>query len=51
MTAEVGLTIDEAIKQVLRKALWTNTISRGIREALKVIDRRQALFVFLAKNW
>lgn len=49
--AEVkGFTVDEAIKQTLRKALYTNTLYRGLREACKVLDARQALFCFLAKN-
>lgn len=45
-----GFTVDEAIKQTLRKALYTNTLYRGLREACKVLDRREGLFCVLAKN-
>ena len=47
---EKGFDLDDAIKQTLKKALYTRTLYRGLREACRILDSRQALFAFLAKS-
>jgi len=47
---EKGFELDDAIKQSLRKALYTNTLYRGLREACRILDGRQGLFCVLAKS-
>eukprot|EP00178_Gracilaria_changii_P019176 TRINITY_DN55739_c0_g1_i1.p3 TRINITY_DN55739_c0_g1~~TRINITY_DN55739_c0_g1_i1.p3 ORF type:complete len:161 (-),score=32.05 TRINITY_DN55739_c0_g1_i1:19-441(-) len=47
---EVGLDLDTAIQQTLKKALYTRTLYRGLREACRILDSRQALFCVLAKS-
>merc|ERR1712000_346345 len=48
--APAGFDLDEAIKQTLKKALYTRTLYRGLREACRILDSRQALFCILAKS-
>merc|ERR1712000_717836 len=48
--APAGFDLDEAIKQALKKALYTRTLYRGLREACRILDSRQALFCILAKS-
>merc|ERR1711991_125057 len=43
---EKGFELDDAFKQTL----WTNTLYRGLREACRILDSRQALFCILAKS-
>jgi small subunit ribosomal protein S12e len=45
-----GFELDDAIKQTLKKALYTNTLYRGLREACRILDARQGLFCILAKS-
>lgn len=47
---EKGYSVDDAIKLTLRKALFTNTLYRGLREACRVLDARQGLICFLAES-
>ena len=47
---EGGMTIKEAIKDVLSNALCHDGLARGLREAVKALDKRQALLCLLAKN-
>ncbi|KAI8067733.1 40S ribosomal protein S12 [Gongronella butleri] len=37
-----GLTVEEALQEVLRRALVHDGLARGLREAVKALDRRQA---------
>eukprot|EP00275_Glaucocystis_incrassata_P000883 EC121018.1.p1 GENE.EC121018.1~~EC121018.1.p1 ORF type:complete len:135 (+),score=27.90 EC121018.1:40-444(+) len=39
-----------ALKEVLKKALIVNGLSRGLHECAKMLDRRQALLCVLAAN-
>lgn len=48
--AEKGFSLDDAIKQTLKKALQTGTLYRGLREACRILDARQGLFCVLAKS-
>ena len=34
----------------MRKALYTNTLYRGLRESCRILDARQGLICFLAKS-
>ena len=45
-----GMSIKEAIKDVLSNALYHDGLARGLREAVKALDKRQALLCLLAKN-
>ena len=47
---EGSMTIKEAIKDVLSNALCHDGLARGLREAVKALDKRQALLCLLAKN-
>ena len=45
-----GMKIKDALKEVLRNALINDGLARGLREAVKTLDKRQALLCVLAKN-
>lgn len=45
-----GMNLKDALKEVLRNALIHDGLARGIREAVKALDKRQALLCVLAKN-
>ncbi|EDV23140.1 40S ribosomal protein S12 [Trichoplax sp. H2] len=42
--------VQSALKEVLKSALITNNLARGIREACKALDRREADLCVLAEN-
>merc|ERR1719507_2212884 len=42
--------INEAIAEVLKNALIADGLARGLREAAKALDKRQALLCILADN-
>merc|ERR1712212_532778 len=42
--------INEAIQEVLKQALIADGLARGLREAAKALDKRQALLCILAEN-
>jgi len=44
------MKIKDALKEVLRNALINDGLARGLREAVKALDKRQALLCVLAKN-
>jgi small subunit ribosomal protein S12e len=44
------MDINEALRRVLKAALCTDGLTRGIREAAKVLDKRQAHLCVLATN-
>jgi len=48
--AEVPLTIDEALKQVLKKSLIHDGLARGLKESVKALDRQRAHLCLLAKS-
>ncbi|KAJ3253014.1 40S ribosomal protein S12 [Boothiomyces macroporosus] len=49
-TTQGTLTVEEALKQVLKKALINDGLSRGIRECVKALDRRQAQLCVLVET-
>nr|AGH70196.1 40S ribosomal protein S12 [Placozoa sp. H4] len=42
--------VQSALKEVLKSALITNNLARGIRETCKALDRREADLCVLAEN-
>ncbi|KAJ3277995.1 hypothetical protein HK104_002754 [Borealophlyctis nickersoniae] len=44
------MTIEEALQQVLKKALVHDGLARGLREAAKALDRRQAHLCVLVET-
>jgi len=44
------MDINTAIQEVLKQALITDGLARGVREASKALDKRQALLCILAEN-
>ena len=45
-----AMNIKEAMKDVLKESLKHDGLARGIREAVKALDKRQALLCVVAKN-
>lgn len=45
-----GMSIKDAMKEVLRNALIHDGLARGLRETVKALDKRQALLCVLAKD-
>merc|ERR1712122_159157 len=44
------IDITDAIKEILKLAIVHDGIARGLREAVKALDKRQALLCILANN-
>jgi small subunit ribosomal protein S12e len=44
------MSVEDALQEVLKKALIANGLSRGLREAAKVLDKRQALLCVLSES-
>ncbi|XP_064383487.1 small ribosomal subunit protein eS12-like [Halichondria panicea] len=45
-----GMTINDALKDVLRSSRVLDGLARGLHEAVKTLDKRQAILCVLAKN-
>ena len=45
-----SMDINTAIQEVLKQALIADGLARGVREAAKALDKRQALLCILAEN-
>jgi small subunit ribosomal protein S12e len=45
-----SMTIEEALQEVLRKALINDGLVRGIRESVKVLDRKEAQLCVLVET-
>jgi small subunit ribosomal protein S12e len=45
-----SMTIEEALQEVLKKALINDGLVRGIRESVKALDRRQAQLCVLVET-
>nr|AAX48888.1 S12 [Suberites domuncula] len=48
--ASQGMSITDALKEVLRDCQACDGLARGLREAVKCLDKRQALLCVLAKD-
>jgi len=49
--AAVGtITIEDALREVLRRSLWHDGLARGLREAVKALDVRTAHLAVLAES-
>eukprot|EP00731_Ephydatia_muelleri_P031645 Em0023g152a len=48
--ANQGMSIKDALKEVLKNALIHDGLAKGLREGVKALDKRQALLCVLAKN-
>jgi len=44
------LSVEDALQEVLKKAVLHNGVTKGLRETVKVLDKRQALLCVLAEN-
>eukprot|EP00160_Parvularia_atlantis_P004337 Unigene1366_Nuclearia_a/m.4338 Unigene1366_Nuclearia_a/g.4338 ORF Unigene1366_Nuclearia_a/g.4338 Unigene1366_Nuclearia_a/m.4338 type:complete len:149 (-) Unigene1366_Nuclearia_a:53-499(-) len=44
------MTVDEALRDVLKKALIHDGLVRGVRESVKALDRRQAHLCVMAES-
>ena len=44
------MSVEDAVQEVLKQALIKNSLARGLREAVKALDRRTALLCVLAEN-
>ncbi|KAL7751990.1 40S ribosomal protein S12 [Sorochytrium milnesiophthora] len=48
--AAASMTVEEALKDVLKRALIHDGLARGLRECVKALDRRQAHLCILAES-
>jgi small subunit ribosomal protein S12e len=49
-TNQGSMTVEEALQEVLKKALINDGLVRGIRESVKVLDRKQAQLCVLVET-
>jgi small subunit ribosomal protein S12e len=45
-----GMKLKDAMKEVLKESLKHDGLARGLREAVKALDKRQAYLCIVAKN-
>ncbi|ORE09085.1 40S ribosomal protein S12 [Rhizopus microsporus var. microsporus] len=45
-----GMSVEDALQEVLRRALVHDGLARGLREAVKALDRRQAHLAVLCES-
>ena len=48
--APVQMSVEEALQKVLKEALATDSVARGIRESVKTLDKKKAALCVLAEN-
>ncbi|KAI8393401.1 50S ribosomal protein L30e-like protein [Radiomyces spectabilis] len=49
-TAKGAMSVEDALQEVLRRALVHDGLARGLREAVKALDRRQAHLAVLCES-
>lgn len=45
-----SITVEDALREVLRRSLYHDGLARGLREAVKALDRRSAHLCVLAES-
>jgi len=48
--SKAGMTVEDALRDVLKRALVHDGLARGLRECAKALDRRQAHLAVLAES-
>ena len=50
MSGDGAMDLMQALRETLRNAVINGTVTRGLRESIKMLDKRQALLCILAES-
>ncbi|CBY20254.1 unnamed protein product [Oikopleura dioica] len=50
VVAAAGFTVETAVQEVLKQGNFQNALSRGLNEAVRALERRDAIVCLLAEN-